>query len=81
VGQLLYYFDSGHFVDYLYSFRSPSYEDNVHLFRGERTPPPVDEQLLRKQWEHGKDGGPPRRPPSRRLDDGDARGSPRPISR
>jgi hypothetical protein len=49
LGQLLYYFDSGHFTDYLDRYRSASYEDNVRIFRGETT---ADEVLERKQWEH-----------------------------
>ena len=56
VGQLFYYLDSGHFCDYLDRFRSEHYAENVRIFRGETTPEPVEEHLLRKQWERKRSG-------------------------
>jgi radical SAM superfamily enzyme YgiQ (UPF0313 family) len=56
VGQLFYYLDSGHFCDYLDRFRSEHYAENVRIFRGETPPEPVDEHLLRKQWERKRSG-------------------------
>jgi radical SAM superfamily enzyme YgiQ (UPF0313 family) len=53
VGQLLYYYDSAHFVDYLDQFRSPGYADHVRLFRGEVAEPPRPE-LERKQWQRAR---------------------------
>ncbi len=54
IGQLLYYFDSAHFVDYLDRFRSPDYATNVRIFKGEIAAPPVDPTLSKKQWERKK---------------------------
>ena len=54
VGQLLYYYDSGHFCDYLDQFRSASFADNARIFSGEVAAPDEDELLVRKQWEHKK---------------------------
>ena len=51
VGQLLYYFDSGHFVDYLDRFRSPLYEEHIRIFRGEIAAPASEKSLQKKQWE------------------------------
>jgi radical SAM superfamily enzyme YgiQ (UPF0313 family) len=53
VGQLLYYLDSAHFVDYLDRFKSPSYAENVRIFRGE-VESTADPVLDRKQWERGR---------------------------
>ena len=53
VGQLLYYFDSAHFCDYLDRFRSPAYEANVRRFR-QGDLPDADPSLVAKQWEHQK---------------------------
>jgi radical SAM superfamily enzyme YgiQ (UPF0313 family) len=55
IGQLLYYFDSAHFCDYLDRFRSLSYDANVSLFR-QGAVADVDPRLVAKQWEHGKPG-------------------------
>jgi radical SAM superfamily enzyme YgiQ (UPF0313 family) len=54
IGQLLYYFDSAHFVDYLDRFRSPRYADNVRIFKGEVDAPITDASLAKKQWERKK---------------------------
>ncbi len=53
VGQLLYYYDSGHFCDYLDQFRSANFADNARIFNGEVNLP-EDELLAKKQWEHSK---------------------------
>ncbi|HVZ73197.1 MAG TPA: radical SAM protein [Polyangia bacterium] len=53
VAQLLYYYDSAHFVDYLDRYKSPAYAENVRIFRGELDAP-VDAQLARKQWQRGR---------------------------
>ena len=55
VGQILYYLDSGHFVDFLDRYRSDAYEDNTQIFveAGAATSP-EDEALARKQWEWKK---------------------------
>ena len=49
IGQLVYYFDSAHFVDYLDRYKSPNYERNVEIFRAGDLP--TDQRLVRKQWE------------------------------
>lgn len=53
VGQLVYFYDSAHFVDYLNQFRSTHYHDNVRAFavgrRAEAAGPPPE--LGRKQWQ------------------------------
>jgi len=54
IGQLLYYYDSGHFSDYLDQFRSASFADNAKIFSGEVAAPDTDELLAKKQWEHKK---------------------------
>lgn len=54
IGQLLYYFDSAHFCDYLDRFRSKDYETNVRIFKGEIEAPAVDPTLRKKQWERAK---------------------------
>src|SRR5690606_28428550 len=53
VGQLVYFFDAAHFVDYLDQFRSADYAEHARAFaRGQRAdaeaPPP---ELARKQWQ------------------------------
>jgi len=53
VGQLLYYLDSAHFVDYLDRFKSPRYDENLRVFRGE-TSAPAEPALERKQWQRGR---------------------------
>jgi len=53
VGQLLYYLDSAHFVDYLDRFKSPAYDENVRVFRGEADAA-GDGALARKQWQRGR---------------------------
>jgi radical SAM superfamily enzyme YgiQ (UPF0313 family) len=53
VGQLLYFFDSAHFVDYLDRFRSSEYAEHVRGFTSEQTATP-DESLRKKQWEKKK---------------------------
>ncbi len=50
IGQLIYYFDSAHFVDYLDRYRSPQFEAHTRLFEGEALPE-IDAALARKQWE------------------------------
>ena len=50
VGQLMYYYDSGHFFDYLAQFRSEGYEHNQKLFSGEISDREVDAALMKKQW-------------------------------
>jgi radical SAM superfamily enzyme YgiQ (UPF0313 family) len=57
VAQLLYYFDSADFVDYLEQFRSADYDANVRIFRGEEASPAVDPALDRKQWERARYAG------------------------
>jgi len=55
VGQLLYYYDSAHFCDYLDGFRSADYERNVAIFEGAVDPSTDDDtfkDLNRKQWDH-----------------------------
>jgi radical SAM superfamily enzyme YgiQ (UPF0313 family) len=56
LGQLLYYYDSGHFCDYLDRFRSPSYEQNCAIFRGEIEAPsaPTEPQWASKRVTRGK---------------------------
>lgn len=54
VGQLLYYYDSAHFFDYLSQFRSENYEHNCRLFRGEIEDRKIDAKLMKKQWEKAK---------------------------
>jgi radical SAM superfamily enzyme YgiQ (UPF0313 family) len=56
VGQLVYFFDSAHFVDYLDQFRSADYAEHARSFaRGQRAdadaPPP---ELARKQWQKAR---------------------------
>ncbi len=52
VGQLLYYFDSAHFVDYLDQFKSNRYAENVQIFSGQAyTSATIDPRLARKQWD------------------------------
>ncbi|MEE2779613.1 MAG: radical SAM protein, partial [Myxococcota bacterium] len=55
VGQLLYYLDSGHFVDFLDRYRSDAYEENAKIFAAAgAVTSPEDEVLARKQWEWKK---------------------------
>lgn len=54
IGQLLYYYDSAHFFDYLCQFKSPNYEHNTRLFSGELSDRIIDESLLHKQWAKAK---------------------------
>lgn len=54
VGQLLYYYDSAHFLDYLDQFRSDNYQRNVRVFRGEIQDRQIDEKLQVKQWTKAK---------------------------
>ena len=54
IGQLLYYYDSAHFFDYLSQFKSDNYDHNVRVFRGEITDRKIDEALLKKQWVKAK---------------------------
>jgi radical SAM superfamily enzyme YgiQ (UPF0313 family) len=61
VGQLIYYYDSAHFCDYLDQFRSTDYAANAAIFRGDVAPPAMPE-LERKQWE-----GRGKKPPSLRV--------------
>lgn len=52
IGQLVYYFDSANFVDYLDKFCSKNYLENVRIFRGEDEMQTIQSQHLnRKQWE------------------------------
>ena len=65
IGQLLYYFDSAHFADYLKRFRSSTWSESVALFNN---PPAIDVvesvpqknapaelvQLTKKQWESSR---------------------------
>jgi hypothetical protein len=67
LGELLYYFDSAHFADYLRRFRSADWEKHCELFKN---PPQVDQaevaavpqknaapelvQLGKKQWESAR---------------------------
>jgi radical SAM superfamily enzyme YgiQ (UPF0313 family) len=53
VGQLVYFYDSAHFVDYLDQFRSAAYSENTRTFaRGARDADERPEpQLARKQWQ------------------------------
>ena len=70
IGQLIYYWDSAHFCDYLDQFRSAQYAENVRIFRGEIAPPAVDAKLgpelepklQKKQWELPKFSPKPQRP-------------------
>ena len=52
IGQLLYYYDSAHFCDYLEQFKSEHYARNVRIFQGELEADLGDEELGRKQWDH-----------------------------
>ncbi|MDF1663310.1 MAG: radical SAM protein [Planctomycetota bacterium] len=54
IGQLLYYYDSGHFFDYLSQFKSENYDHNVRVLRGEITDRKIDESLMKKQWVKAK---------------------------
>src|SRR5262249_7042065 len=54
VGQFLYYLDSADFLEYLYKFRSPHYDENVRIFKGEVPAPTVDSILEKKQWERAR---------------------------
>lgn len=54
VGQLIYYYDSAHFIDYMQQFKSDNYEQNARIFSGEIEAPVVDEELEKKQWEANK---------------------------
>jgi hypothetical protein len=53
VGQLVYFFDSAHFVDYLDQFRSAEYAEHARRFsRGQRAAAEVAApELARKQWQ------------------------------
>ena len=46
--------DSADFLDYLYAFRSPHYDENVRIFKGEVPVPTSDAILEKKQWERAK---------------------------
>lgn len=52
VGQLLYYYDSAHFCDYMDHFKSPNYDRNCAIFRGEAEADLGGDDLSRKQWDH-----------------------------
>lgn len=54
IGQLLYYYDSGHFFDYLSQFKSENYDHNTRVFSGEITDRKIDDSLLKKQWVKAK---------------------------
>jgi hypothetical protein len=54
IGQLLYFFDSAHFGDYLRRYRSDRYDAHERIFRGEVAAPPADPQLVARQWERGR---------------------------
>jgi radical SAM superfamily enzyme YgiQ (UPF0313 family) len=54
VGQLLYYYDSAHFIDYMQQFKSENFARNTQIFAGEVEADPVDEALKTKQWETQK---------------------------
>jgi radical SAM superfamily enzyme YgiQ (UPF0313 family) len=56
LGQLLYYFDSGHFCDFLDRYRSPAYAQNSAIFRGEvaAPAPPTDTQWSSKRVKGSK---------------------------
>jgi radical SAM superfamily enzyme YgiQ (UPF0313 family) len=56
VGQLVYYYDSGHFCDYLDQFRSENFEENVRIFRGEQEAPQYVPES-KKQWESKRSKG------------------------
>ena len=49
-GQLIYYYDSGHFCDYLDQYRSADYAQHARIFGGEVEAPAMP-RLERKQWE------------------------------
>ena len=57
IGQLLYYLDGAHFLEYLERFRSPDYEKNVEIFRAASAAAEHDDgaaesgDLERRQWE------------------------------
>lgn len=51
IGQLVYYFDSAYFVDYLDRFRSPVWDENVKLFEGRADAPVSEARLEKRQWE------------------------------
>lgn len=51
VGQLLYYFDSAHFVDYLEQFKSAGYADHRRIFSGEVSVELKSNELRKKQWD------------------------------
>lgn len=52
VAQLLYYFDSAHFVEYLKKFRSTEYEKNIEIFNQTAKKNTAEEDLSKRQWEH-----------------------------
>lgn len=56
LGQLLYYYDSGHFCDYLDRFRSADYAQHVKIFRGEVAAPvkPTETQWASKRIQKPK---------------------------
>lgn len=54
VGQLIYYLDSAHFIDYMQQFKSDNYARNALVFSGQVEAPAVDEELEKKQWEAQK---------------------------
>jgi radical SAM superfamily enzyme YgiQ (UPF0313 family) len=54
VGQLLYYFDSAHFIDYLEQFKTQHYERNVRIFQGLEAVTDIDDGLAKKQWDNRK---------------------------
>jgi hypothetical protein len=56
LGQLLYYYDSGHFCDYLDQYRSDAFTQNRKIFRGEVEAPvkPTETQWQSKRVTRGK---------------------------
>ena len=49
-GQLLYFFDSAHFIDYLEQYKSNAYTHHVEIFNGLRKPDNVRLDFGRLQW-------------------------------
>ncbi|MBI4821928.1 MAG: B12-binding domain-containing radical SAM protein [Deltaproteobacteria bacterium] len=51
VGQLLYYYDSAHFVDFLGQFKSKAFDENVRIFSTHRSVEETEKALDKKQWD------------------------------
>jgi radical SAM superfamily enzyme YgiQ (UPF0313 family) len=52
VGQLLYYYDSAHFCDYMAQFKSANYAHNCQIFEGVVAADLGRDELSTKQWQN-----------------------------